>query len=390
VYGRVARLRRSWYVRRPHARRTLQRPVISVGNLVVGGSGKTPVVAALARLLLQAGERPSILSRGYARRRHADGAVVVSDGERILAPVEDSGDEPQMLARTLTRVPIVVCADRHLAGVLAERRFDCSVHILDDGFQHLQLARDVDLLVVHPRDLDERVLPAGRLREPPSAGTAADALLVAGTRFDAEEVSASLGVGTTFTTEPRYGPARWIQGAIDEPGPTGGRVVAVTGIARPTRFFNALRDLGWEVVREMPFPDHHWFSAADHARIAAAVREAGADGVITTEKDAVRLGSDPVGSDPNWAALPMDVSIEPAAAFAQWLMERLRLVRRSPEGEPGLVRRSPEDEPGLVRRSPEGEAGPVRRSPEGEAGPVRRSPEGEAGPVRRSPEGEGG
>jgi tetraacyldisaccharide 4'-kinase len=354
VYGRVARLRRSWYVRRPHARRVLERPVVSVGNLVVGGSGKTPVVALLARLLLQAGERPSILSRGYARRRGVDGVLVVSDGAEILAPVQDSGDEPQMLARMLPRVPVVVCADRHLAGVVAERRFDCTVHILDDGFQHLQLARDVDLLLVDPRDLDERVLPAGRLREPPEAAGAADALLVVGTRSDAEEASAALGVRTTFTVVPHYGPARWLRGAIDEPGPAGGRVVAVTGIARPARFFNALRDLGWNVAREMPFPDHHWFTEADHARIAAAVRELSADGVITTEKDAVRLGSDPgtgrlkalsrpvPGSDPTWAVLPMEVSIEPAAEFGEWLWER---VRRSPE-PPGLVRRSPKGEGG--------------------------------------------
>ena len=145
VYGRAARLRRSWYARRPHAQHRLQSPVISVGNLVVGGSGKTPVVAAVARLLLERGHRPSILSRGYARRDERDGVVVVSDGDRMIASVEASGDEPQMLARALPGVPVLVCPDRYLAGRLAETHFASTVHLLDDGFQHLQLARGTDL-----------------------------------------------------------------------------------------------------------------------------------------------------------------------------------------------------------------------------------------------------
>ncbi len=166
MYGRAARFRRAWYGRHPDRVRRLARPVVSVGNLVVGGSGKTPVVAAIARLLLAAGEQPVILSRGYGRRHRADGVVVVSDGHRPQVPAEQSGDEPQMLARTLTGVPILVSPDRYLAGCLAERRFGCTVHLLDDGFQHLQLARDVNLLVMSRRDVDESVMPAGRLREP--------------------------------------------------------------------------------------------------------------------------------------------------------------------------------------------------------------------------------
>ena len=140
IYGRVARMRRSWYERHPQSRRSLERPVISVGNLSVGGSGKTPVVAALARLLLTMGQRPAILSRGYARRRSSDGVVVVSDGARVLEPVENSGDEPQMLARTLPNVPVLVCTDRHLAGRLAERRFGATVMLLA---QDLDMAADL-------------------------------------------------------------------------------------------------------------------------------------------------------------------------------------------------------------------------------------------------------
>ena len=204
VYGRVARLRRSWYEQRPHARRRLDRPVISVGNLVVGGSGKTPVVAAIARVLRDMGERPAVLSRGYARKKAADGVVVVSDGERVLEPVERSGDEPQMLARALPGTPILVSPDRYLAGRLAESRFGCTVHILDDGFQHLQLARTIDVLLVSPGDLAERVLPSGRLREGLDAARGADALLVSGTADDVGRVSSALNVATAFRVETRF------------------------------------------------------------------------------------------------------------------------------------------------------------------------------------------
>jgi tetraacyldisaccharide 4'-kinase len=315
VYSRAARLRRSWYAKRPHAQRRLERPVISVGNLVVGGSGKTPVVASLARLLLERGHRPAILSRGYARRNDSDGVVVVSDGDRLTAAVETSGDEPQMLARTLTGVPVLVCPDRYLAGRLAESQFGATVHILDDGFQHLQLARDVDLLIVSPQDVDDRVLPAGRLREPADAARVADAAIVPGSSDEAARVASALGVARSFTMTTRYGSLKTLGPARHDDGT---RVVAVAGIARPERFFAAVRAGGWNVVGEMTFPDHHWYTAPDLESIARKAASANADVVITTEKDAVR-----VGAQPGWAALPMEVTIEPAAAFADWLLAKL-------------------------------------------------------------------
>lgn len=319
VYGRAARLRRSWYAHHPDAQRRLGRPVISVGNLVVGGSGKTPVVAAIATLLLDHGHRPAILSRGYASKRSRDGVVVVSDGVRVMAPVEESGDEAQMLARTLTGVPVLVCPDRHLAGRLAETHFRCSVHLLDDGFQHLQLARGTDLIIVSPADLDERVLPSGRLREPADAGRVADAVLVPGSNDDAGRVASTLGVSTAFTLSRQYRPIRTLdsRGAVPTPG-NGTRVLAVAGIARPERFFSAVRGQGWQVVRELAYPDHHWFTARDLDTIRRAAQSTQADLVITTEKDAVR-----VGEQEGWASLPMDVMIEPADAFADWLLRRV-------------------------------------------------------------------
>ena len=327
LYGGAAQLRRAWYERVPARSRSLTQPVISVGNLVVGGSGKTPVVAAIARLLVEKGERPSILSRGYGRRVHDDGVVVVSTPEGVLEPTARSGDEPQMLARGLPGVPVIVSPDRYLAGALAERRFGCTVHILDDGYQHLQLRRDIDLLLVSKGDLDEKVLPSGRLREPLAAARAADALLVTGEDDDVEEVAASLGKDVAFLVVPQFGEARAVYPGGGAGVPTGRRAVAVAGIARPERFFATARAEGWEVVRELPYRDHHWFDARDIERIRSAASEEHADVILTTEKDAMRLVERPVSAPPVWMYLPMQVVIESATAFRAWLGERLAACR---------------------------------------------------------------
>jgi tetraacyldisaccharide 4'-kinase len=321
VYGRVTGLRRGWYARHPEKRRRLDRPVISVGNLVAGGSGKTPVVAAIAEMLRRAGERPAILSRGYGRRSPDGDVVVVSDGTRTLEPVERSGDEPQMLARALRQVPVLVASDRHRAGQLARSRFDSTVLLLDDGFQHLQLARDVDLLIVSPEDLEERMLPAGTLREPLASAQVADALLVPASGDAVARVGAALGVSPVFTVTTTYDEVRLIGSGetVDRSAPR--RVMAVAAIARPARFVNALRDRGWDVVSQLTFRDHHWFSERDLARVAEMARTSGAELVITTEKDAARLRDVP--ATPVWAVLPMHVSIEPGAAFTTWLTGRL-------------------------------------------------------------------
>jgi tetraacyldisaccharide 4'-kinase len=339
VYARAATWRRAWYARHPEARRRLAAPVISVGNLAVGGSGKTPVVATLARWLLAKGARPAILTRGYARRRTPAGVVVVSDGDRVLEPVSTSGDEPQMLARALRGVPVLVSADRYLAGRLAERHFHATVHILDDGFQHFGLERNVDLLLVRPDDLDDAVLPGGRLREPLAAARAADAILVHGTDEDAIAVSARLGVATSFRVATSFGAARLLEpfGALLPPM-TGMRALAVAGIARPGRFFDAARRHGWDVVKELAFRDHHWFDAADLKRMLATARGVNADVILTTEKDAMRLLRLPLAPIPRtFAYLPMTVAIEPAAHFYEWL-STFDLGAGSSDVEAGLSR----------------------------------------------------
>ena len=328
LYGRVAELRRSWYGGHPARQRHLPIPVISVGNLVVGGSGKTPVVAAVATLLQQAGERPAILSRGYGRRRTSNDPTVVSDIARVLVDVERSGDEPQMLARALPGVPVVVCADRFQAGQVALERFASTVAILDDGFQHLPLARTVDLLVVSPADLDEQVLPAGRLREPLRNATAADALLVPGSVDDTERVAHALGVKNTFRIEPHFDSVRRVRPFASPYDPGGARTaIGVAGIARPERFFDAAERGGWTLRHRLTYRDHHWFTPDDIKAAARVAHAADASHILTTEKDAVRLEGLIDEGGPEWIFMPMRVSIEPRTAFREWILSRVRQGR---------------------------------------------------------------
>jgi tetraacyldisaccharide 4'-kinase len=317
----VTRARRDWYQARPERRRRLDVPVISVGNLVSGGSGKTPVVAAIARLLQAHGERPAILSRGYGRKEHPTGVLVVSNGLEVAEPVWRTGDEPLMLARALPGVSVLVCPDRYTAGVVAVGALGATVCLLDDGFQHIQLERDVDLLLVSMDDLVEPLLPFGHLREPVDAGQLADAVLVPGSHENVWRVAGAIGLEVAFQTVPRFR----LDGV-----PPGTRVVAVAGIARPQRFVEALRTFPCEIVAERLFRDHHWYTAQDLDGIRAAVEAGAASMVVTTAKDAVRLPADALGVPVK--VLDLEVSIEPAPVFENWLLSHLARARQPRTG----------------------------------------------------------
>ncbi len=324
VYGAAAAWRRDWYARHPERRHRLSRPVVSVGNLRVGGTGKTPIVEHLARLLIAHGERPAILSRGYGRRTAAAGVTVVSDGRRVLAGIDEAGDEPLMLARAVPGAIVAVGADRFLSGCLAERRLGATVHILDDGFQHFELARDVELLVTGEDDLNDRPLPAGRLRERLGAARHAHAAIVdAGYLPAAERVGRALGVAQVFRGTRQLGPPRMVRSGDTVVVPEQSRVFATAGIARPERFFSDVVAAGWQVVGTMAFRDHHRFTARDVARVAAAAKSAAAAIVLTTDKDAVRWTVCDLEDLPI-AAVPLTATVEPAEQFRAWLFERLR------------------------------------------------------------------
>jgi tetraacyldisaccharide 4'-kinase len=295
---------------------------VSVGNLAMGGRGKTPVVAYLARLLIAAGERPAILSRGYGRRYIEDGVVIVSDGTHLLADVDRAGDEPLMLARAVPGAAVLVCEQRALAGALATRALGATVLLLDDGFQHRAMRRDLDIVIVAASDFRARRFPLGPLREPVGALRRAHAILIDGEIGGAERESLPVpafdlrrGTGVPVALEPAH----------PVPGP-GSRVVALAAIAGPDRFTRALESAGWQVVRTLAHRDHYRFTEEDLAEAALAVRDLGAAGLLTTEKDAMRLL--PLRPFPvPIAAVPLQVSIEPPAAFERWFAGRLQEIR---------------------------------------------------------------
>ena len=325
MYSAVAVWRRRWYARRPSRRSRLSRPVISVGNLGVGGSGKTPVAGYIARLLVECGERPAILTRGYGRRRSGERVTVVSDGTAIRAGVYSSGDEPLMLARLLPGVAVVVSANRYLAGRLAESELGATVHVLDDGFQHVHLERAVDLLLISEDDLTDRPLPGGRLREPLTAGAVADAALVsAGYPSAVDRVARGVGIATAFQVTRTLGAPHTLSTAPESVVvPPQSRVFAVAAIAQPEHFFSDVSAAGWDLVGSMDFRDHHYFTQSDIRKIDKAARAAAAAIILTTEKDAVRLEACDLGGLP-FAAVPLTVGIEPAEAFREWLLGRIR------------------------------------------------------------------
>jgi tetraacyldisaccharide 4'-kinase len=320
IYAAAARRRRERYAARPDLRRRLRHPVISIGNLAVGGRGKTPLAATVARLLRDAGERPAILSRGYGRARREEGVVVVRDRDGIRADLARSGDEPLMLARQLPGVCVLTCPDRYLAGRFAEHHLSVTVHVLDDGFQHLQLERDIDLLIVGGDDVRKPVtLPAGRLREPLDAIVAADAILTA---------DEDIAVDTGGLDVPVFRLRR--RGSLHAAGEAG-TIVAVAGIAAPARFFDDLRASGWRIAEALTFPDHHRYTGRDVERLMTAARDHGAVRIVTTEKDYVRLlPFRPFRVPVQY--VPFVLEPDPFERFRGWLTMEVAAVRGEARG----------------------------------------------------------
>ncbi len=291
ILGAAARVRRALYGAGILSRTCLPRPVICVGNLSVGGTGKTPHVMHLARWLTGEGRRVAILSRGY--RRRGRGVAWVSDGAGRIATASEGGDEPVLMARSLPGVPVVVGESRAEAGREALARVPVDVFLLDDGFQHLSLARDFDLLLVECESgLGNRLtVPLGRLREPPSHARFADGMVV--TKCPDTAAGEKTAGAVPFPEgRPRAFSRLVPRGIVDSKGspmdavPQGSGVFAFSGLARNGQFRDTLEDAGYRVERFLPFPDHHWYDLADMARVA---RESGGVPVVTTEKDLVRI-----------------------------------------------------------------------------------------------------
>ncbi len=252
----------------------LRGPVVSIGSLSAGGAGKTPMVIWLGEQLKRRGRRFDVLSRGYRRR---------SSGALLVAPngtAAEYGDEPLLMARRLD-VPVIVGENRYHAGVLAEQQFGPQLHLLDDGFQHRGLARDLDIVLVTAQDRDDRMLPMGRLREPPAALERADALVMM------DEISAEHVGGLEKLGKPMWRARR----SLALPATVPQRPLAFCGIARPQSFFDALRKAGAEPAAEAAFRDHHAYDEGDARRLQRLKAEKSCDGFVTTEKDLMNLGA---------------------------------------------------------------------------------------------------
>ena len=307
LYTASVQLRNILYTRGVFKARRLPCRVISVGNIVVGGTGKTPAVIVIAEHLQREGMRVAILLRGY-KRRVREKVTIVSDGEKVCASPIESGDEADMMAKHLSGVPIIVGKCRYLTGQVALERFKVDVLLLDDGFQHRQLARDVDILTIpatHPFGSPKKLLPAGTLREPPTALRRADLILL--THADTPNISAHAkkvvkGLAPNapvlesiyrpthlYPLVPNKNNEKRTNVRTDTRELKGKRVLAVCGIGNPDAFAATLMRCSVASVELLAFPDHHVYTEADKQRIDTAFQAAAADLIVTTQKDEQKL-----------------------------------------------------------------------------------------------------
>ncbi len=319
-YGAVARLRALLYYWGWFAQRRLPVPVVSVGNLTLGGTGKTPVVIQLAEWLLAQGTRVAILSRGY-RRTSTDPYLLVSNGEQLLVGPNEAGDEPFLMAQRCPRAVVAVGADRYELGRWVLDRFPVDCLILDDGFQHLRLYRDVNLLLVDATDVEglAALVPAGRLREPLQAARRASAIVV--TRADVParvtEVCRRLQSVTGPMPDPiqvRFRPdSLWsvVSGASQPLSWSKGKTALLCSAVGHAGSFRALvESIGIKVLDEVVYVDHYAYTNQDVERLRARATALQAELVVTTEKDACKLTALLQPTDTWWAVrLTTDVTV---------------------------------------------------------------------------------
>jgi tetraacyldisaccharide 4'-kinase len=308
LFGIGVRARNMLYARGLARAQRLSGPVVSIGNLSVGGSGKTPFVLLLGELLKARGLKFDILSRGYGRKTRG-----VAQVDPAGSP-HDFGDEPLLMARRLN-VPVIVGESRYAAGAFSEQKFGPQLHLLDDGFQHRSLARDFDIVLVTPEDARDRLLPAGRLREPLTSLSRADVVVLT-----------SGASGGSFPLEKKL-VWRVRRGILPVNVPA--KPVVFCGIARPKNFVAQLRIVGIEPVAEAFYRDHHAYTEQDVRDLLNLRQRSEADGFVTTEKDAINLGGYLAALDP-LAVVPVKMELSDAANAVDTMLARIAERRRRP------------------------------------------------------------
>ncbi len=355
-YGGGQKLREFCYRQKVLPSLRLPCKVVCVGNITVGGTGKTPMAMYVAGVIKQAGYKVAVVSRGYRGGAESSGGVV-SDGQSIFMGPDQAGDEPYLMACHLKDIPVIVGKNRHAAGMLALTRFEPDVIVLDDGFQHLRLKRDLDLVLLDYADPfgNARLLPRGILREPIASLARAAACVLTRCRTNADSAAALDSIkkhvpqGRVFTSShvPYFyriargdriacEPAAGISSTADIGEPEHTKIFGFSGIARNQDFQSTVRELGFKLAGFFEFQDHHRYSQEDLKAILTAAENSGARCLVTTEKDAVRI--------PPRNRLPLDLFIVGVRVsfsagdkqFISFLMDRLQLENRvhspSPDG----------------------------------------------------------
>jgi tetraacyldisaccharide 4'-kinase len=328
LYGAVTRTRLSLYRRGTFQTTKLDRPVISIGNITTGGTGKTPLVEYVAKLIAAEGKKVCILTRGYGRKDpHLQ--VIVSDGYDVIALPREAGDEPYLLATKLSGMAAVISsADRIAAGREAIKDFGTECFVLDDGFQHLRLARDLNIVCVDATNPwgGGSLLPHGRLRESKEGLSRADCVVL--TRCDQVESLEALHeeiarlthgcvVFESHMRPTRVSPLKNGAEAIEPPA----RVAAFCAVGNPESFFESLREMGYEVVVARAFADHHVYSQSEIESIAEDGNASGARACITTAKDAVKLRS--LGFAVPCYVLEIEIVIDKEDEFRDFILKAL-------------------------------------------------------------------
>lgn len=306
VYGAAINLRLLLYQRGLLTRHRLPCRVISLGNITVGGTGKTPTAQKLAAIIRDMGFKIAVLNRGY--RSEWQGEVgVVSDGRHIYMTAGEAGDEAYLLAKNLPGVPVLIGKNRVLSGKYAIEKFGADVVILDDGYQHWQLARDFDIVLIDALNIfgNSYLLPRGTLREPLRNLDRADAVLL--TRVDQSHNDASATIRSTLAryndkaiiVESVHSPQgfseveNWYKDATADILPPdtlcGAKILAFSGIGNPSSFEQTLSGLGVELIAAVRYPDHYDYSMTQMQRLMQQAFDVGADALVTTEKDAVKI-----------------------------------------------------------------------------------------------------
>ena len=298
IYGLIVSLRVFLYQKGILRKHRLKHPVISVGNLTVGGTGKTPLVGFLAQILKKAGYQPVILSRGY-KRSNKNAVLLVSDVREVFCGPEECGDEPYLLARKLEGVPVLVGNSRYQAGRLLEDRYSNLIYLLDDGYQHIQLKRNLNILILDATDPfgGHHLLPAGRLREPTKALARADAIVITRSHMFSETENLEEQIRRWNQRVPISYFHHDVTALYDARTGTrfqprdflGSSVIALAAIGSPHVFLHDLEHYQMKISDRFIFRDHHPFSQPELDRVLKRLEEVQARAVVTTEKDAVRL-----------------------------------------------------------------------------------------------------